>query len=91
MSYRLLFTTEAKEDLNYHIKSGDKATNKKLSNLFEELQHHPRIGTGKPEQLKYDYSGRWSRRINKEHRAVYDISDAERIVTIFMLWDHYKK
>jgi len=42
---------------------------------LEELAEHPFTGTGKPEPLKHDLSGMWSRRINGEHRLVYEIED----------------
>jgi len=43
-----------------------------------ELAEHPREGTGKPEMLKGDLAGYWSRRINREHRLVYSIEDENR-------------
>ncbi|MBK8390124.1 MAG: Txe/YoeB family addiction module toxin [Saprospiraceae bacterium] len=47
----------------------------KISLLLEELTKHPFIGTGKPEQLKHILTGCWSRRINREHRLVYEVVD----------------
>jgi len=47
---------------------------------------HPRKGTGKPEQLKGDLSGLYSRRINKKHRLIYDIQD--EIITVIVLSAH---
>ncbi|MES2112102.1 MAG: Txe/YoeB family addiction module toxin [Bacteroidota bacterium] len=41
--------------------------------MFKDLAEHPESGIGKPEQLKYHFSGMWSRRINLEHRIVYEI------------------
>lgn len=49
----------------------DKATFKKINALIQECQRHPFEGTGKPEPLKGDLSGFWSRRIDREHRLVY--------------------
>jgi len=49
----------------------DKATARKLNALIEECLRHPFEGTGKPEPLKGDLSGFWSRRIDREHRLVY--------------------
>lgn len=71
MTYRLTLSPEADEDLDFFIKSGNKALLKKIFSLFEELKQHPYSGIGKPEKLKYDLSGKWSRRINEEHRIVY--------------------
>ena len=81
MSYHLDFTDKAKEDIAFHKKSGNKATQKKLLTLLEELAEHPLTGTGKPEPLKYELSGCWSRRINREHRLIYEVSED----TIFVL------
>lgn len=49
----------------------DKATLRKLNALIKECRRHPFEGTGKPEPLKGDLSGFWSRRIDREHRLVY--------------------
>ena len=46
----------------------------KLFILLTELTEHPFTGTGKPEQLKYNLTGLWSRRINREHRLVYEVA-----------------
>ena len=49
----------------------DRATLKKINALIKECQRHPLEGTGKPEPLKGDLAGYWSRRIDREHRLVY--------------------
>jgi toxin YoeB len=46
----------------------------KINRLIAECQRHPFEGTGKPEPLRGDYSGWWSRRIDREHRLVYRVS-----------------
>lgn len=51
----------AKKDLEIHFKSGDKASIKRINQIFIELSEHPEIGIGKPEKLKFDLSGYWSR------------------------------
>ena len=60
---------------------------KKLFVLLEELTEHPFEGTGKPELLKYDFAGYWSRRINREHRIVYEVT--ESIIFILSAKGHY--
>ncbi len=50
MSFHLDFSNKAKKDIDFHKKSGDKSTIKKLFILFNELVEHPLQGTGKPEQ-----------------------------------------
>jgi toxin YoeB len=55
--------------------------------LLEELTEHPFDGTGKPELLKYELAGLWSRRINQEHRLVYQVFDD--VVVILSAKGHY--
>ncbi len=62
-------------------KSGNKAILKKILILLNELAEHPFEGTGKPESLKYEFSGYWSRRINQEHRLIYEI-DGDRVLIL---------
>ena len=89
MSYRIDFTKQAQNDIDFHKKSGNKAILKKLNTLLEELTEHPFTGTGKPEQLKYDLAGLWSRRINHEHRLVYEVIEEDTIVIVIMAKEHY--
>ncbi len=89
MSYRLDFTKQAQDDIDFHKKSGNKAVIKKLLTLLEELAEHPFTGTGKPEALKYDLAGLWSRRINHEHRLVYEVV-GNTIVIIVASRGHYQ-
>ena len=67
------FLPKAIEHLEYWKKSGDKGVQKKIQSLIEDIQKTPFEGIGKPEALKYELSGSWSRRINNEHRIVYEI------------------
>lgn len=87
--YEVVLTDNAKKDIIKLEKSGDKKSLKKLLSLLDELENHPEIGTGKPEQLKYFDVPTWSRRISDKHRLVYQIK--EKIVTILVLsaWGHY--
>lgn len=75
MSYHLDFSKQSQKDIDFHKKSGNKAVIKKLLTLLNELSEHPFTGSGKPEQLKHKLSGLWSRRINKGHRLVYEVTD----------------
>ncbi len=61
----------------------------KISKLIKEIQRTPFEGTGKPEQLKYEKKGYWSRRITKEHRLVYKIQ--KDVVFITSCKGHYEK
>ncbi|MGD8782106.1 MAG: Txe/YoeB family addiction module toxin [Ignavibacteria bacterium] len=75
MSYHLDFSKQAQDDIAFHKNSGNKTVLKKLLVLLEELTEHPFTGTGKPEQLKYNLPGFWSRRISREHRLLYKVLD----------------
>jgi toxin YoeB len=54
----------------------------KAQRFIEELKVHPKTGTGKPEALKGDRNGQWSREITKKHRLIYEIHDTEVIVIV---------
>lgn len=62
------YTKQAQKDLEYWKKSGNKLIQKKISEILEDIQKNPFEGIGKPEPLKHNLSGSWSRRINLEHR-----------------------
>lgn len=74
-SYILQFSDQAKEDIRQHKKSGNKSVVNKITLLLEGLVRHPFTGSGKPEPLKHNLTGTWSRRINREHRLVYEVDD----------------
>lgn len=64
---------DAIKDLEFWRKSGDLTAQKKIANLFASMKETPFEGIGKPEALKHSLSGKWSRRINKDHRVVYEV------------------
>ena len=72
----LLFTDEAWEDYSYW-QNHDKKLLKKVNTLIKEIKRSPYEGTGKPEALKHELQGCWSRRINQEHRLVYEVFDTQ--------------
>ncbi len=74
------YTLQAKEDIDYWKKSGNASILKKIRKLIEAITQGPFEGIGKPEALKYKLTGCWSRRINKEHRIVYEVFDNKIIV-----------
>lgn len=69
---KIVFHPNAWEDYLYWQKN-DKKLLQKVNSLIKEIERTPFEGTGKPEALKFDLSGFWSRRINQEHRLVYTI------------------
>jgi len=76
----IIFLPEAEEDLDFWIKSGNKTILKKIAQLVEAITKTPFEGVGKPEPLKYNLTGCWSRRINTEHRLVYEILDNKILI-----------
>ena len=85
----VVLTPTALKDFEFWKKSGQKAIKQKIEAIIQDIVLHPKIGIGKPEELKYEWSGCWSRRINNEHRIIYEI-DNNRII-IHSLRGHYTK
>ncbi len=67
----------------------DKKILKKINQLIKDIQRTPFHGLGNPEPLKYDLSGLWPRRIDREHRLVYQVMDQE--ILIYSCKYHYDK
>ncbi|MBW7862364.1 MAG: Txe/YoeB family addiction module toxin [Rhodocyclaceae bacterium] len=65
----------------------DKAMLRRINALIRDIQRDPFEGIGKPEPLRFNFSGYWSRRIDDEHRIVYKVIDDE--VVIAQLRGHY--
>lgn len=86
MKRKLEWVTSAWEDYLYW-QTQDKKTLKRINNLILECLRTPFEGTGKPEPLKANLTGFWSRRIDEKHRLVYTASD-ERL-TIIQCRFHY--
>ncbi len=83
MTYTLVISDNALEDIKDLKSTGNKAIILKLYTLLEELVDHPYTGTGKPEQLKNNLTGLWSRRINKKHRLLYSVNND--LVTVYVI------
>jgi len=76
----IVYTLEAKEDVDYWKKLGDTARLKKIRNLLDSIALSPYVGIGKPEPLKHQLTGTWSRRIDREHRLTYKVSVNEIVI-----------
>lgn len=87
----MIFSPQALEDLDYWKKSGNKAIMNKISYLLADIIEHPFTGIGKPEALKYDLSGYWSRRINSEHRLIYSVHNDMIEIYVLSMRFHYPK
>ena len=83
----VVFLPKADEDLEYWIKNGNKAVLKKIVQLTEDIISNPYSGIGKPEALKYQLAGKWSRRITGEHRYIYQIEGDT--LKVYSLKGHY--
>ncbi len=82
---------KAEEDLAYWKSTGNKRIMKRISKLLEDILQHPFTGIGKPEPLKGDLQGVWSRRITDEHRLIYSVSNGMIYVYVLSLRYHYSK
>lgn len=85
----IVYSEESQKDILYWKKSGNQIIQKKIQQLINAISEDPFSGIGKPEQLKHDLTGLWSRRINQEHRIVYEILEAENRIKIHSLKGHY--
>ncbi len=87
----IVLLEKALRDRDYWKQVGDKKIMKRISALLADIMEHPFTGIGKPEPLKGTLQGKWSRRINKEHRLVYSVSDGMIYVYVFSLRSHYSR
>jgi toxin YoeB len=84
----IIFSKNSWEDYTSWLNE-DRKILLKINELIRDIQRTPFEGKGKPEPLKYDLSGYWSRRIDREHRLVYQIQDQK--IIIFSCRYHYDK
>lgn len=87
MSWKLVFTKQAQKDAKKLVSSGLKSKAEKQLNI---LKDNP-FSTPPPyEKLVGDLSGSYSRRINIQHRLVYQVYEKEQVVKVIRLWTHYE-
>lgn len=84
------YTKTALDDLSYWKKIGNKQILTKIERLLIDIAEHPFTGIGKPEPLRFELAGYWSRRINAEHRIVYRVESGQIIVVVISMRFHYK-
>ena len=87
MSWELVYTKQAQKDAKKLAKSGLK---KKAIELLEVVKINPYQNPPPYEKLVGDLSGAYSRRINIQHRLVYQVLKPESIVKIIRMWTHYE-
>lgn len=87
---KLIFSTKAWEDYQYWVETNDKMR-ERINDLIRQSTRTPFKGTGKPEPLKGDLAGWWSRRISQEDRMVYRVSGSgeSQSLEIAQLRFHY--
>jgi len=87
VSWELRYTRQAQKDAKKLSASGLK---KKAERLLEVIKQNPYQNPPPYEKLVGDLSGAYSRRINIQHRLVYQLYEEERIIKIIRLWTHYE-
>jgi len=83
------YTLKAVEDINFWKKSGQKIIQEKISQLLRSIIENPKEGIGKPEILKHELSGCFSRKIDNKNRIIYTINEAKNNIVIHSLRGHY--
>jgi len=73
VTYKLVIAPAAQDDIRYWNKNNPKKA-ERIFKIIEAIQDTPYSGIGKPEALKHNWSGYWSRRIDREHRIIYRIN-----------------
>jgi toxin YoeB len=87
--YTVRISKDAEKDLSILKRSGKKKDIEKVAIIFREIEENPKIGTGKPEQLKH-YNGEvWSRRINQKDRFLYEIFEDHILIIVIKVLGHY--
>ena len=88
--YFVVLTDTTKQQLVKINKSGDKILIRRIERILTELSEHPFEGIGKPEQLKYEFSGLWSRRLDEKNRLVYSVTEEKVTVFVLSVKGHYE-
>lgn len=86
--FKIIYSKNAEEDLRFWAKS-NKKTFQKIVALIESIAASPCQGIGKPEPLRYEWSGCYSRRIDNKNRIVYKVDDQGKTIYIYMMRHHY--
>jgi len=76
---KYIFVDESWDDYLFWQET-DKKMLQRINDLLKDISRNPFSGIGKPEPLKYKYKGFWSRRINEEHRLIYQFRDGEILI-----------
>ncbi len=85
---KIVFSPKAIDELSL-FKSGNQKLVFKIFELLADIQKTPFTGLGKPEPLVGNFKGYWSRRINDEHRLIYNVTDD--FIEVFSCYKHYEQ
>ncbi|MEG1267087.1 MAG: Txe/YoeB family addiction module toxin [Myroides sp.] len=88
--FRIKIEKLAQNHIEKFYKAGNKGNIKKIEKILLELSETPYSGTGQPEQLKYELTGYWSRRINQKDRIVYRVEEQIVMVYVVSAMGHYE-
>ncbi len=86
MSWKIVYTKQAQKDAQKLLSAGLKA---KADKLLDILKENPYQTPPSYEKLVGDLAGAYSRRINIQHRLVYQVLDSDRVVKVIRMWTHY--
>ena len=86
MSWKIVYTKQAQKDAQKLLSAGLKA---KADRLLDILKENPYQTPPSYEKLVGDLAGAYSRRINIQHRLVYQVLDSDRVVKVIRMWTHY--
>ncbi|MEI6330620.1 MAG: Txe/YoeB family addiction module toxin [Pseudanabaena sp. ELA645] len=87
MNWRIVYTKQAQKDAQKLLSAGLKA---KTDKLLDILKENPYQMPPSYEKLVGDLAGAYSRRINIQHRLVYQVLDSDRVVKVIRMWTHYE-
>ena len=89
MPFEIALLPAAQADLKYWKTTSPKTVDR-IARLLQDIAEHPFTGIGKPEALRWNLSGYWSRRINATDRIVYRVNGTKVIVYVLSLRTHYQ-
>ena len=85
----VVLLAKARKDYDYWKQTGNVKIMQRITKLLKDIELHPFSGLGKPEPLKGNLQGKWSRRISNEHPMVYSISSGRIYIYVFSMKGHY--
>ena len=86
----VIYSEITQEHILFWKRSGNKNIQTKIQEIIEDIKKDFYNGIGKPEPLKHKLLGFWSRRINKEHRIIYQVDEINNKIFIYALKGHYE-